>query len=488
MKTQLIQWSLRSFLSLAGALMIGAGCNSTFSYVNKTAELAAAWRAGNFAAAEAISRELMDEEGGSTENGIVFHLEHGSVLRANGKFAESNAAFQQALELMNERETDSALGKGGREGVAAMSNLNVLIYRGFSYDRIMAHTYRALNFLALDNRGDARIELNRLYEAQGTAVVKYGEQIAKDEAEVRNGEAESEARLQTFGVSTGAVNQKLTDLDSVVAALPDINPAYGPYVNPFAEYLQGLFSTVNPASDSDLENGLKSLTRVLKMTGNNRHVEADVARVNDRQPIGNVTYVLYESNMAPYRDEIAFKTVIPVPVRYNDQYGISRRDVIPVLIAFSWPRLVASGQPHIRQGVLVNGERHPTETVADMNSVVAKEFKLRWPGMRNRIILSVALKTSAAVAATKNAGWLGSLIGSIHQALTKGTDSRTWRTLPANFQVFRIATPADRKLQLDTRHSSQPVTVDLIAGDVNVVYIKQTSPDSSPVIHQFKLK
>ena len=468
--------------------MFGIGCQATFSYVEETEELAAEWKAGNFAAAEEISRELMDDEGDSKYNGIVFHLEHGSVLRANGKFAESNAAFQRALELMNERENDSALGKGVREGAAAVSNLNLLVYRGFSYDRIMAHTYRALNFLALDNREDARIELNRLYEAQGTAVAKYGEQIAKDEEEVRKGESENAEELESFDVSTAVMNEKLNDLDTVVAALPDINPAYGPYVNPFSEYLQGLFSTVNPQSDADLENGLKSLTRVLKMTGNNPHVQADVARVNDRERISNVTYVLYESNMAPHREEVEFKTVIPVPVKYVDENGVTRREIIPVLIAFSWPKLVGSGQPNVSQAILVNGERQTTVPVADMNSVVAKEFELRWPGMRNRIVLSVALKTAGAIAATKNAGWLGSLVSSVYQAVTKGTDSRTWRTLPANFQVHRMATPADRKLKLDTRHSSQPVEVDLIPGDVNVVYIKHTSPESSPVIHQFKLK
>jgi len=51
-----------------------------------------------------------------------------------------------------------------------------------------------------------------------------------------------------------------------------------------------------------------------------------------------------------------------------------------------------------------------------------------------------------------------------------------------------MTTPKDRKIKLDQRNSTVPRVIELIAGNVNVVYIKQTSPDSEPAIHQFKLK
>jgi len=60
--------------------------------------------------------------------------------------------------------------------------------------------------------------------------------------------------------------------------------------------------------------------------------------------------------------------------------------------------------------------------------------------------------------------------------------------LPGNFQLLRMTTPKDRKIKLDQRNSTVPMEIEIIPGDVNVIYIKQTAPESPPVHHQFKLK
>jgi hypothetical protein len=192
--------------------------------------------------------------------------------------------------------------------------------------------------------------------------------------------------------------------------------------------------------------------------------------------------------VAPFRKENLVELVIPVPVEYEDENGVKHTDIVPVKIAFSWPTLEESEAPSSALKITANGKIMDALEVADMDSVVAMEFKNRWPGMRNRIVLSNLIKVAGAIYATRKFGIFGGIAGSIHQEVTKHTDTRTWRTLPKNFKVCRFATPADRKVTLSLGQSSWNPTIDLIEANVNVIFVKRTGEGSIPILHQFKLK
>ncbi len=474
--------------------ILGAGCNSTLSYVETTQPLADAWGNGDYVEATNISGELLDKQRDKVENNIVFFLEHASVLRAVGAYEESNWHFQTALDLMDERRGDlegqsrtgEKLAAGSRELVALLSNLNAIPYRGFGYDRIMVHTYKTLNFLALGDKEQARVELNRLYTTQQYLVSEeYDKQIGKDQEKVRETQNEKKQQIAAAGADTGLVTSALTDMRQDYS----VNAAYAPYVNPFATYLKAIFDATN----GDTENAKLLMNRV-KDFSDNSFVKADLQLLESGRTIENMTYVIFESNMAPFRIEKLFETVIIVPVEYEEvdengnKTGRIIRNNIPVKIAFSWPKLKDTEQPKVHQYVVVGGAQMQTQVIADMDSVVAKEFEIRWPGIRNRVALSVLAKTAGAIYATKAGGMLGGILASVHQEITKGTDSRTWRTLPSNFQVCRIATPADRKLKLGRSDNPAIIEIPLIDGNVNVVYVKQSAPDTVPSVNQFNLK
>ena len=464
-------------------LFMGVGCgNVTLNYESNTQPMATAWAQGDYQEANKQAGELIDGKLNNEKNSVVLNLEHGMTLRAAEQYKASNAAFQKALNRMNKMENDSTASKGAGEVAAVLSNLNVMPYRGFSYDRIMAHTCKALNHLALGSLEDARLELNKAYQAQADAVTENEDRIAQDEKKVQ--EAQKGKREELKNTDLGDFNNKIDEqLAEVLKNLPDINPAYGPYVNPFTEYMQGLFLT---RTGQDIENGTKSLRRVLAMSGgNNKHVAADVTNPNDNQAL---TYVIFENGVAPFRKENLVVLVIPVPVEYVDENGVKQTKIVHVKIAFSWPTLEESEAPSSALKITADGKSMDALEVADMDSVVAMEFKNRWPGMRNRIILSNLIKVAGAIYATKEFGMIGGIVGSIHQEVTKHTDTRTWRTLPKNFKVCRFATPADRKVTLSLDQSSWNPTIDLIKAEVNVIFVKRTGEGSIPILHQFKLK
>ena len=88
-------------------------------------------------------------------------------------------------------------------------------------------------------------------------------------------------------------------------------------------------------------------------------------------------------------------------------------------------------------------------------------------------------------------------------------DTRTWTTLPKEFQICRLPTPADGKIDLSTPNgmklsvtlggSGSGTKIDLTStngmqaslnagGLVNVVYVKSITSGTPLLVSQFKLK
>ena len=485
--------------------IISLGCNSTFSYMKTTQGMANTWEAGDVEGTLLESEKLLDKQREKWRNNIIFFLEHAAVLRAAGRFEDSNWHFQTALDLMDERKGDLSGQSQGREKtakaasemVAVLSNLNVLPYTGYGYDRIMAHTYITLNYLALGNRELAQVELNRLYATQQYLVSEeYEKQINKDEAKIQRQQRTNEAKLVNAGAKMSVIHSRLSGVRQSFTAAA----AYAPYVNPFATYLKALFDGTNGSK----ENARVMMSKVSEFSENS-FVKSDLELLSAGKEIESVTYVIFESNMAPFRSEKLINLVIPIPVEVDVldvngyRTGRTRTEIVPFNFSFSWPKLNDKGQPNVSQSVISNGREITTELIADVEAIVAKEFNNLWPGMRNRIVLSVVAKAAASVVTTvavkkaTGSGLLGTLLaagaGTAVTHFTKGTDSRTWRTLPSNFQVCRIPTPSDRKIKLKgpSGNEGNLQEISLVDGNVNVVYIKQTSPEARMLVHQFKL-
>ena len=66
-------------------------------------------------------------------------------------------------------------------------------------------------------------------------------------------------------------------------------------------------------------------------------------------------------------------------------------------------------------------------------------------------------------------------------------DTRSWTTLPKEFQVACVPTPSSRKLSLATAGTA-PVEVALVDGTVNVVCVRSVTAGGPLQVSQFKLK
>ncbi|MBC2595289.1 hypothetical protein H5P28_13555 [Ruficoccus amylovorans] len=476
---------LRGAQSASVWVLLGLGVflGGCASYQDETRALQQAWIAGDDVTAAAEARSQADDDPTGTD-ALLWRLEEGAAYRAGSEFNQSNTAFAQAEARVNYYDSQASF-RVSEQTLATLTNLTFLPYEGTAYDRIMLNTYKALNYLSLGDYEAARVELNRALDRQREAVAANAAAIAEAE---ENADVAS-AKAGSPGEDGYNVHRALDDpsfqrqLSSAYSYLNRYS-VYADYVNPFTVFLEGLYFMCNAASPSDLERSRMAFQRVSGMLPNNRYISQDLATLNDRlngQPMPHLTYVIFETGMAPSRTEhminiplflvtkqVPYVGVAFPQLRFNDYY-------VPSLTAHA------------------GGSSYETMTVCDMDSVVAQDFQNYLPVAVTRTLISAGVKAAlqyGVYEATKDNSTVNliAMIGtSIYAASTNHADLRTWVTLPKEFSYCRFHTPESRQVEIRLR-GAQRLTVDLLDGQVNVIYIKSNSPGASVSVQQFVMK
>lgn len=457
------------------AMLLATGCQTYKEQNKKSADL---WRQGQVKAAVGEFTAKATKEKDSKDT-VIWRLEEGAALRADGQFKESNTALEAAEEKVNKFDEGAKI-KVGSETVALLSNQANLPYEGRAYDKIMLNTYKALNYLHLGEPDKARVEFTRALQRQDEAVEINKARVEKAEAAAAKDEKGKEA------ADKARENPKLkSQLENSYAFL-DKWQAEAIYKNPAALYLHGLFFMANATGPADLELAKHSFDEVAAMTKGNKFVlqdQADVTQAASGQKPPATTYVIFETGVAPHRDQIR----IDLPLIIVGMRGLS-------YVGAAFPTLKPQ-DGHLSHLEVTAGEnKETTAMLASMDAIIGREFKDELPTIITKTMvttLAKAVKTYLTNKAAKEAGGSWAELASIvinagYDAGTNIADTRTWTTLPKEFQVCRVPTPADRKLQLGDGHLKTEVTVG--EGSINLVYVKAINTSSPLIVSQIKLK
>jgi len=450
-----------------------AGCRT---YTTQSREMTSAWALGDApGAARAFARQA--ERKTASKDAVIWHLEAGAATRAAGDFAASNRHFDTAAARIEAYENLPKVRLGNEAG-ALFSKQQNLPYEGRAYDKILLHTYKALNYLALGEPDRARPELIRAYQRQQDAVADNRRRIEEALEAARNSDQrEVIARTQAdpgFQQATASLTRGLEGFR-----------AYADYVNPFTVYLDGLYFLHAGAGGADLERAIKSLRRVLEVAGDNPAVAADLALAEARAAgrataSGPLTYVIFETGRAASREQVRLDIpILVVDVSY---------------IGAAFPQLVFHEDYERHLTVEAGNTRQTTGPVASVDAIIAQDFRNELPAIITKTLIATAAKAAAAYALNDAArrqdeglGLLARLVTAAVQAAMNIADTRSWTTLPKEFQVARLTPPADRTLRLTTPGQvAQRVT--LIDGEVTVVYVKSMRAGGPLWIHQFRLR
>lgn len=490
----------------------------------------------------------------------------------------SLAAFDEAARRIDEYEAAAKVSVSA-ESAAMLTNQANLPYRGRAYDKVMLHTYQALNYLQLGDADAARVELNRALQRQRDAVQANAKRIQEAQdlaAKAKSGEVNDDQgrKGQSYDVDRAKSDPRtsgaLADIESRfnAAILP-----YGDYVNPFTTFLDALVFTHQASDASDLERARLSWQRVVNFAPANTYAKTDYIAVEpdlqkvvpvapptvsvgapeasvvmthtliieapavaaetsavtatpdpaliaaavaatpeaplaatgeavaaavsaDTQvaaeapvaapvvgPDHGLTYVIFETGSAPYRDQIR----IDIPL-----FLVTGRISY---VGAAFPKIETVGGHADRLSIATSaGAGYTTALVASLDSVVAQDFKNEWPTILTKTLISTATKATIDAILQKQIqdqmGVTGGLLFKVASAATQAAiniaDTRTWRSLPKEFQYARLATPADRVLSLSA--AGQTTTIQLEPAAVNVVYVKSPGISAPLLAGQFILK
>lgn len=462
---------LLASLGLVSLVSLVSGCRT---YATKTEGVRQVWRAGQ--ADQAV--KAFTERAESSTNGrdeVIWRLEQATALRAAGRFQDSLKAFEQAEARMAEYANRAKV-KVGNEAMAAITTPANLPYEGRAYDKIMAATYRALNYLALGQRDQARPALLKAYQYQQDAVAENARRIERAQRDAAEGGKAGVVR------QTQANPQFERSIGPAFSSVSALRP-YSEYVNPFTVWLDGIFFLHQAQDLSDLERSRKSLERSLAFNPNHPVIQADLEACDRRlrgEPPAPLTYVIFETGRAPIREQIR----IDIPIIFaNVSY-----------VGSAWPVLQAQSGNALTLGVTANGTRLTTTTVASLDSIIARDFEDEKPAIITRTIVSTLAKGTAAFVANQAASQQDEGLGALiriatlaYQASVNIADTRTWTTLPKEFQVARFPTPANRHLDL-LEGNGPAVGVTVEEGAVNLVYVRSVGGGTPLQVTQMRLK
>jgi uncharacterized protein len=462
---------VQSLLLAAMAGMLATGCK-TYQEQNHVIKY---WQRGDLTNAVVEATKTANKNA-NNKDAIIWRLEQGAVLRANGQYEDSNKAFDVAQEKIDDYAQKAKV-RLGQETGALLSNQAELDYEGRAYDGIMLNTYKALNYLALGEPDKARPELIRAYQRQQDAVLDNQKRIEKVQDEAAKNK--DSAAIQMAQNDAGLQSQ----IQNASTNLNHLKP-YAAYVNPFTVYLDGLFFMTDEADNSDLERAHKSFERVTQMAPDNGYLKEDLAMVNgliNGRPLPPTTFVIFETGCAPERGQIRIS--IPIFVAKVSYIGAA------------FPKLEPQGNYSSRLTVTADGKDFGTALVSDMDSVIGLDFKNEMPIVITKTIAATVVKGVAAyaanAAASQQSDWAGLLtqIGTaIYQAAVNIADERTWTTLPKQFQACHFPTPPDRKIELTAPDGRQRIQVTIEDGTINLIYVKSINAAGPLLVSQMKLK
>lgn len=449
------------------AMVTVSGCASVANE-DKMAGFSANWGQGNYVAA-GQSFGGVDINSASREdiqNLKLFDLLHvAESARLGGRLDLAVQAYDATEQHFKRFDLENLASSAASQASAVLVNDNVMSYRGYLFEAVLANTYKGITFLELGDAEGALVEFNRAQERSRRATYFFRESIAEQREALREEGDSSQNQI---------VNASLQSSDTQQAILSEYGApsrwaVYANFVNPFATYMHGLHRLAAAETSSDFEEVVPLLDRVAGVSSNptvTEDLELAAALADGRISRSEhppLVWVIYDNGRGPQLEEKR----IDLPV-----VGIGDGSVFYAGIALP---AITDGQPASQLVVDSGGaQRVRTQPVASMKRIMNKEFQARFDGILLRSMTSAVVKMYAQAAAEEEFGAMGGLLAGIASAATTQADLRSWRALPARWEVTRVQRPDSGSISL-VGIDATPLQVDIPDWPMAMVYVKKTS-------------
>lgn len=465
------------YISLLGTIsLLSTGCMSApraFGFdTTSNKEQDAAFLSGDYKKAAELAVDDKDLDTSLDNENLLPTLKAGNAYLFGAKYPKSVKYLDEAERIIKYQREQILLGSAADYIQKLTVNDAAMEYYATMYDSIMLNTYKSIDYMAQHKFDDARIELNRALDRQRRAKEIYAELIEKQREAIRDEESSDgigEIIKKTLNSSEtqDAINNHYSNLKEF--------SVYPEFVNPFTVYLAGIFFCIQ----GDYQKSLDLLKEASSMIPNNGVVLDDFKRadaaLSGKKIDEDYVWIVFENGFAPVKEE--FLIEIPMFLISGDvkYVGLALPEYKP--------------RPSSLKSISVKGRNSKTfntEIVADMDRVYLTEFKYKYNDIITRAIFSTLLKSYEQYLAQQTNGYLG-LATSILSKMTTRVDTRSWTTLPKNFQVTRMLIPKDRNLQLQIGDITKNIQLEKNAKNA-IVYVRAPDSISEPSISVINFK
>ncbi len=459
-----------TFLVLLLITFLAVGCNAPKDALN---QFNASFKTGSmnnsgFDKAVSLAQSKTSKSKNPRKEDLLWSMQLGSIERMNKNYSQSNEYFDKTEDMLKyfdyQNETiDSAL--------AIVTNDNITPYVGEEYDGIMVNTYKALNFMALGDNELARVEFNRALDRQRRATEKFEKEIAKLKKELDKEEAKEDSYVKE-NVDNPEVQQLIKDRYSGLYEFK----AYPDFVNPFTNYIAGIFF----ALIGDSSKAAPLLKESYGMVSDNNYITEDLALIehvlDGQKELKDMVWVIFENGMGPVKEEEKFDIPILVERERGEESNFR-------YFGIALPKLSFRQEAYPILTIETDDNAYETVEVANMDRVIQTEFKKDFEGILTRAIISATSKVVAQYALEKNSESSGqalSFLAAIYTAATTAADVRIWTTLPKNFQVARLPIPENRLITIKPP-GGESFQIEIPACNNSIVYVKIPFRQARPV-------
>jgi hypothetical protein len=430
-RLQLRQKSTAVLLLLV-LLLAGSGCSFLQNYPRNFRPARFSVENGN---PEQAVRYLQPKTGTRLDR-LCYLLEIGTLFHAMGMWQESIETFGDAENVMEQAEQKAVISVSdiGSQFGSLLVNEKVIPYQGESFEKILLHTYQALNYYMTGRLDDSRVEIRQAYAVQQEEQEKHSKDLR-----------ELEQAAQTENLDTDTIWKTVLDHyeDQAAIAARTANV----YQNAFTYYLSALVYKANKEPNDayidlktvhllrpDFPYAHPQLIELAMASGLWEDVPTwerkfDLSR-NDIPRSGSELVVIYTCGWAPEKEEI--KIAIPIPYE---------RNIYLVPIAFPKYRVLESPIDHL-EVLDKRGFLGATALLFDTEAAAVRYLRDKILRLAIKQALRAAIKIAEQKYAYDQAGMAASLAVGVANYLIEQADLRSWLSLPKNIQVAHFYLPS----------------------------------------------
>lgn len=431
--------------SLALGLVL-SGCATQTAYYREMNSLVSA---GKYDNASALAENSKNKEYGD-KNALLYLLDRGLLLHLAGKYQESSETFEQAKALSESLFTKSITA----EASTFLISDNMRPYYGEDYERALLHVFSALNYVMLDNEGEALVEARQVDSFLTTLETNYGRKNTYKE------DAFARYLMGMLYENQGEVNDAYISYYRALEGYKVYGADYGTKV------------------PEELVSDALRLARKLGNTDDIVQIKKDWPDIIAREPeqknfdknLGEAVLVCY-LGAAPYKIDNFFEISFGRAWLYVesadvsedeeekfDQAGAIARSIISEeQIRMAFPKYAdskyraGSVKAELTADSTGYGFSGSGSLAEDIGSIAKKNLEDKNARTNVKTIVRATIKFVLAHEIASKVqdrsnnevlGWLTKKILSAASAATELADKRSWRLLPDKIYVVRVKAPA----------------------------------------------